>query len=173
MAVGDVCTFTIVADDKGRDAAALAARGGAGEAPAEERGGERRQLDAEAPRRITGGGPAAQRDDRVTSADLGWHLTSCRALVLPTPRAQPGDVVRPDGSFIDKSFRPPGRARERLERPEPPPEAGRAAAAQMLKVLTPITAIQAEPESLPDVITRYCQRETVLINVSVDGYIQL
>jgi len=176
MAVGDVCTFTIVADDKGETLRRLpvgalvklrlkneAVNGG---------NWTLKHLGRITERRASLRSGTIQ----VTSADLGWHLTSCHAPSFFQLRGRTlGDVVRPDGSFIDKSFGLQGvRVNDsnvlnrRLKQ-------GRAALqAQMLKVLTPITAIQAEPgEAFLDVITRYCQRENLLINVSVDGYIQL
>ena len=119
---------------------------------------------------------------RVTTADLGWHLANCcgplwfnlrqgdlRDLVDPS-RSRPGRNGEPlhflDPSFGLKGVRGSNKINRSLKRSVKTAEA---LALQELKLF----AIQVEPgDTILDKVLEYARRENLLINVSVDGYVQ-
>lgn len=119
---------------------------------------------------------------RITSADLGWHLANCcaplwfnlrqgglRDLVDPS-RSRPGRGGKPlyflDPSFGFKGVRGSNKINRSLK------QSVKTAAAVALQELT-LFAIQVEPgDHILDKVLEYARRENLLINVSVDGYIQ-
>jgi len=113
---------------------------------------------------------------KVTSADLGWHLTSCHAPLYKRFRGlKLNDVVNPAAGFIDPSFGFVGirtadnnALNRRLKQ-------GRALLqAEQQRVLDTLQVVQVEPgETFYDCLTRYAARENLLIGVTVDGFIQL
>ena len=175
MAVGDQCSFTVVADSKG-DTLRRLPLGALVRLrlnnPAVNRG---RWTLKHLGRIVTRDAAVGDGTIKVVSADLGWHLTNCHAPLYKRFRGLKLDqIANPARGFIDPSFGFMGvRADQnalnrRLKQ-------GRAAIqAAQLKVLDTIQVFQVEPgESFYDCLTRYCQRENLLINVSVDGYIQI
>ena len=175
MAVGDQCSFTVVADSKG-DTLRRLPLGALVRLrlnnPAVNRG---RWTLKHLGRIVTRDASVGDGTIKVGSADLGWHLTSCHAPLYKRFRGLKLDqIVNPATGFIDPSFgfmgvRADANALNRRLKQ------GRAAIqAQQLKVLDTLQVFQVEPgESFFDCLTRYCQRENLLINVSVDGFIQL
>ena len=178
MAVGDTCTFTVVLDPKGEALQKL--RLGAD---------LRLRLKNNA---VNGGnwtlkhrGRIVQREAslkegtvQVTSADLGWHLTNCSAPLWRRLRnIRLNELLDPQAktNFLDPTFALQGlrtgldaNALQRRAR-----QGKSVIGAQPYQLYDPVQAVQVEPgESFYDVITRYVQRDNLLINVTMDGYLQ-
>lgn len=179
MGVGELCQFVVVGDDQGgtlrklREGAMLKLR-----------------LKNDA---VNGGnwtrkhtGRIVERDVsvkegtiKITSADLGWHLLNCHAPEWFRLRGSKlGDLLDPKArhQFLDPSFGfegvRTGDDANALNRAIKLGKAGiRPPGVSPLEVMP---VIQIEPgESFYDCITKYAQRFNKLINVSVDGYVQV
>ena len=109
----------------------------------------------------------------VTSSDLGWFLQNSNVPIwLRLQGKTYAALVDPAQSpLFDKSWgfrgvRFDGDIRRRLK-------LGVAAvAAASQRVLDPVHVIQSEPGDVPaELITSYCRRLNLLLNVSVDGYV--
>jgi len=120
---------------------------------------------------------------KVTSADLGWHLTnSCAPLWYNLRHATYRDLLDPAqfrlgkrGArkyFLDPSWGLKGvRASNNINRSLKQGVAAAAVAAQ--QVIDPVFAIQVEAGDMCfDKMVEYARRLNLLVNVSVDGYIQ-
>lgn len=112
---------------------------------------------------------------QITSADLGWHLINCCApLYYNLRKATYADLVDPQkkGNILDPSFGLVGvRFDNKINRRLKLGVAAARAASQ--RVIDPILAIQIEPgDTYYDKMAEYARRLNLLVNVSVDGYIQ-
>lgn len=129
------------------------------------------------------GSPTGGSIIKITSADLGWHLQECcaplwfnlrqgslRDLVDPA-RSRPGRGGQPlyflDPSFGFKGVRGSNKINRSLK------QSVKVAEQLALQELT-LFAIQVEPgDHLLDKVLEYARRENLLVNVSVDGFIQV
>lgn len=132
--------------------------------------------------RVAEGSPTGGSFIKVTAADLGWHLQNCcaplwfnlrqgnlRDLIDPA-RSRPGRGGQPlyflDPSFGLKGVRGSNKINRNLK------QSVKTAEAVALQELT-LFAIQVEPsDHILDKILEYARRENLLVNVSVDGYLQ-
>lgn len=178
VTIGDVCTFTVVAAEDGTTLQQL-------------RQGAHCRLKMSNPS-VNGGNWTVKHSGRIVStdsdelagtisvqvADLGWHLQYCHGpLYMPLRGVSIERMFDPGApdAFIDPSFGFKGARigldANRLNRNV---KQGRAGFAPPVSVLAPPPLIQVnEGESYHSVLTRYAQRENLLLNVSCDDYIQL
>ena len=176
MAIGDTCSFTIVADSKGETLRKLPL-------------GALVRLKLMHPK-VNGGrwtlkhlGRIVLRDAslnagtiQVVSADLGWHLTACCGPLYKRFRGlKLGDIVRPGAGFIDPTFGFQGVRVGDANLLNRRIKQGRAfVQVEQQRVLDVLNVVQCEPgETFYDVLTRYAVRENLLLSVTADGFIQL
>lgn len=120
---------------------------------------------------------------RLTTADLGWHLAKCCApLWFNLEQGTDRDLLDPERSrtgrtgrrshFLDPSFGLKGfRGSNKVNRQRK--QSLSAARALALNEALKLFAIQVEPGDLIlDKQLEYAKRHNLLVNVSVDGYVQ-
>lgn len=177
LAVGEVCTVSVVLDEEGQTARKL-------------RSGAEARLRLSHPA-VNGGKPTTKHLGRIITkdmdedqgtvtiqiADLGWHLQKCHAPLWKRVRGlDMSRLIDPKvaKAFIDSTFGFRGAETGGVNLRGLNIKLGRGAVVEATqKAIGPLQVVQVEPgESFLDTIQRYAKKYNLLINVTADGWIQ-